>query len=160
MASLDETQAKLELELDKYEEEQLGLPVLKDHQKPKYLYMSIEELRKVPHQELAEASFELNRYSFYIERVIGKNKAWEKWAKAKLDELMVENLEKVPNRYGYNERPMIAKHGSDACKKLNSFIRELEMKLARLYNVPKHVNIISDSINNIRYSMMHRDKND
>lgn len=158
MSALEDKVKELEETLDKYETEKAGLPNRKQLQAPKYLYMSIDELRKKTPDELAEAAYELSLYSFELDRLINAEKARERWAKAKLDEFTALYLEDVGSGYGWNERILIAKHKPEACQLLNSFIRDVEMKLSRLYGIPKHIEIISKCIDNLRFIAFKREK--
>lgn len=156
--SLEDKVKELEEILDKYEKDKAGLPNRKQLQAPKYLYMAIDELRKKTPDELAEAAYELSLYSFELDRLINAEKAKERWAKARLDEFTADYLEDVPSGYGWNERMLIARHKPEPCKLLNQFIRDVEMKLSRLYGIPKHIEIISKCIDNLRFIAFKREK--
>lgn len=160
MANFDDEMKIIEEALNKYEEEQVGLPKLEQTAAPAYLSMPLDDLRKKTPEELSEATIEIARYSLFIERSINRQKAWERWAKLKSDEYTAHYLGDVPDRYGFNERVLIARNNPEPCKILNKFIREIEMKLSRLYNVPKHISIIADAINNLKYIALKREKND
>lgn len=146
--------------LDKYENEHIGLPNRKQSKAPKYLEASIEDLRKKTPEELAEAALELSLYALEVDRKISLERARERWAKIKLDELTAHFLKDIPSRYGWNERTLIARNDPEPCKALNMILKEIEMKLARLYNIPKHIEIISKCIDNLRFIALKREKSD
>lgn len=160
MPTLEDRVKEIEDTLDKFEAEKAGLPNRKQLEAPKYLFMPIAELRKKTPDELAEAAYELSLYSLELDRLINAEEAKKRWAKAKSDEFTAENLEKVGSGYGWNERILIARHNSEPCKILNNFIRDTEMKLSRLYNIPKHIEIISKCIDSLRFIAFKREKGD
>ncbi len=143
--------------LDAYEKQQ-GIPIWERMDAPEYLSMNIDVLRKKTADELAEATYALNQYAFNLQRVINKNKAWQRWAISKLDELEAYYLQDVPDRYGFNERPKIARHQPELCKKINEFLRTIDMRLNRLYDFPSQIKAISDSIRELRFAAIRRDK--
>jgi hypothetical protein len=153
----DSHRQEIEKALDEYEK-QVGLPALQPMEAPSYLTMPLEELRKKSPEELAEASFEINRYAWYIQRVINKNRSWERWAKSKLAEIAASLLPSIAGNYGYNEREAISKNTHPLCRQLNAFARKVGMELDRLYYVPNDIRVIADSIRDIRFSQMRREK--
>lgn len=160
MSDFDDDLKKIDEALDQYEKEHIGLPERQQYNAPEVLYMNIADLRKKTPEYLAESSLELARYTLEVERKINKEKAWERWAKLKSDEYTAKFLEDVPQGYGWNERILIARNKPDVCKRLNGFIREIEMKLSRLYNVPKHIEVISKCIDNLRFIALKREKSE
>lgn len=143
--------------LEKFESEN-GIPSYKQLQSPIWLEIPLDELKKKTPQELTEASIELHRFALSIERLIGKHRAWIKWAKSKLDEYQASNLEKMGTGYGWNERMLIARTKTEECKKLNQFIRTNEMKLERLYQTPQNVRMLSDCIKDLKWVNIHKEK--
>src|SRR6476661_7122701 len=114
-------------------EEQMGIPKRQVVAPPQCLSMSLEDLRKKTPEDLVEYSLELMRYAGSIDRLIGQNNAWKRWILSKLDEYTSDNIPNISGSYGFNERILMARNGPDICKKLNSFLREIEMRLSRLY---------------------------
>jgi hypothetical protein len=156
---LDEQYIKeIEDILDNYESK-LGLPAQQKMNAPAYLTMSLAELRKKSPDELAEAVFEINQYSLFIQREINKNRAWLAWSKSKLNELAAGYLPEVGGHYGFNERELIAKNSPPMCKRLNAFTRKINMELERMYGVPDQIRAMADSINDMKYAAIRREKN-
>lgn len=144
--------------LDSFEQ-QHGFAPLKNAEKPKCLFASIEDLRKKTPDELLEYTYQINEYSFYIQRIINKNKALQRWAKVKLDEMTAHYLPDVGNNYGFNERVIIARNSPDICKKLNVFLCKIEMELDRLYSCPDNIRVMSDTIKEFKFAALKREKN-
>lgn len=144
--------------LDKFEEEVAKLPKWTHIEVPKYLYMNVSDLAKKSPDELTEAVFMLNQYSFNVQRTINKLRAWERWCNASLDSLEAKFLEEVPPSYGFNERPKIARHKPEPCKKINEFLRKIRMQLDRLYDLPNQIKIIADSIRDIKFVALRKEK--
>ena len=148
---------EIEEALNKFEDS-IGLPRLQKIEAPTYLNMNVGELRKKSVIELSEASIELNRYSFYIQRIINKNKGWERWAKSRSDEVTAILIPKLPQYYGFNERELIARTRHPLSQKINKFLTQIRLELDRLYDVPNQIKIISDSIKDLKFATMREDK--
>jgi len=144
--------------IKQFEKQEAGLPDWSKSEAPKYLEMSIEQLRKKTPDELSEAVLELNRYAFNIQRLLNQKKGWERWAKSKLDELTAHNIQNISDSFGYNERPMIAKFGSENCRKLNKFLRKIEMQIIRLQELPFYIRCIAENIRDIKFLSLKREK--
>lgn len=144
--------------LDKYEQENGGLPKWQVLKTPIWLDMSIEELRKKSPDELTEATIELNRYIFSLDRLIGRQRAWKRWGESKLNEYTSENLPKIGDNYGWNERMLMARTLPEECKKIQRFLREIDMKLERLYQTPQNVKAICDSIKDMKFAQIRKEK--
>jgi len=160
-AQMDETEIftkEIDAALDRFEGE-LGIPKNQKVEPPKYIYMTLNEIQKTSPQELSEASFLIGQYSMYIQRCINKNRAWERWAKLKIDELAAMNLPNIDRYYGSFERMQLAKNTSPLCKKVNSLWRTVSMRLERLYGIPDNLKVISDSIKEIRFMQLRKEKN-
>lgn len=156
---IDESYRKtIDEALDKFEYEIAGLHRLDTMKAPEYLYMSIDVLRKKSPEELAEAFILINQYSLYIQRIINRNKAWERWAKSKLEEVACFYLPEVDMRFGSYERMQIAKNSPQICKRLNSFIRNVSMQSERLHDVPNNIKLIADSIRELKFIAMRKEK--
>lgn len=150
----DEVIAEIDKALDSYEKQKAGLPDLGNSTAPKWLSMNIHDLSKKTPDELGEAVYELAQYSMYIQRLINKNKAFERWASSKLDEVTSAMIPQYDNAYGFNERMLMAKNQHPACKKLNSFLRKVQMENDRLWGIPSQIKIISEAIRDIKFAVM------
>lgn len=144
--------------IQKYEKEVSGMPDLVESQVPEYLTMSLEKLKKEPVEELAGGCLKLQRYALHIHRRINREKAWKHWAEGKLDEIVAQELPKLGSNYGWNERTLIAKNQSEACKEINQFIRQLNLNLDVLSGLPNEINKMVDAINNIKMTMIYKNK--
>lgn len=140
-------------------EAQLGLPKPQEMSAPRYLTMSVVELRAKSPEELSEAVFEINQYSLYIQRIINRNRGWERWAKSKLNEVAASYLPKVSGHYGFNERELICKNTPSLCKHLNAFLRKVGMELDRLYDLPNQLKNMADTIRELKFIALRREKN-
>lgn len=149
---------EIEATIEKYEKEVLGLDKYERMDEPSYLRMHIDELRKKSPEELAEATIQLSRFSMNIQRRINRERSWLKWAKLKLDEFAAHDLPNVSTSYGWGGSLLLAKNASQQCKQLNGFIREIEMKIERLYDLPKHIDVIASAIKDYRFVNMRREK--
>lgn len=154
---LKNLEAEIEEALSKYENE-IGLSPNYKVEEPKCLSLSLEEIRKKTPEQLSEFIYEINKYSIYIQRILNNNKAWERWCKSKLDELTAHYIPEVNGQYGFNERILMARHNPTICKKLNQFMREIGMKIDRLYTIPNDLKVMSDSIKDLKFSMIRREK--
>lgn len=135
-------------------EASLGLPPPDSQNIPKdCLFMPLDELRKKNIVELAEFSYLITQHSLNIQRLINKYKSWERWTKAKLDEVTASYIPEVGEGYGFNERILMARHTPELCKKLNSFLRKVQMHLDRLYGIPDHIKMMAENIRDLRYAM-------
>jgi hypothetical protein len=144
--------------LDAFEKDLAGLPKLISEEAPIYLYMSLEDLRKKTPDELSEICLMLNRYSLNLQRVMNRLRAWERWCVSSLDSMEARYIPDVPDRYGFNERPKIARHNPEPCKKINEFLRKTQMQLLRLDGVPNQIRIIADSIKDLKFAAIRREK--
>jgi hypothetical protein len=145
--------------IDKYHEEQTGLPALQPTKAPAVLTLPIHEIRRKTPDELIEFNLELVRYAMYIERVLNREKSWERWAKLKLDEYTGHYLQDLSPNYGFNERMLIAKTQPTPCKMINNFIKELQIKITNLQNIPEHIKAMADCIRDIKFMNIRREKN-
>ena len=144
--------------LDKFEQERCYLPPINNDKYPDCLSISLEELRKKTPEELNEFIFVISRYSLNLQRIINKNKAISRWIKSKLEEAMVTYIEETDPSLGYYNRAIIAKTKPEICQKLNSLGRRIEMETERLFNVPEHLKMMSDAINNIKFTSIRAEK--
>jgi len=152
-----ELREEINKSLDEYEK-QLKLPQFSSEiEAPKYLTMNLEDLRKKSPEELAEASYLLAQYGFFIARSINRLRVWKRWGEGKLDAATAFNFEKIPNT-GWSERVLIARNGSDYCKRLNDFLFHVGSRLDRLYNIPEFIKQINDSLRDIRFIALRREK--
>ncbi len=145
--------------LDNYEKEN-GLPKLTDLKPPKVLEMSIEELKRKTPEELIEYGWMINQYSLYIQRVINKNRAMERWAKCKLEELTAYYIPQIEGSFGWNERTLMARTTPEACRKLNKFLRITSMTVDRLYNIPDNIKVMAETVKELRFLAFKREKNE
>ena len=150
--------AEIDATLDKFEQESAGLPRWVTMEAPKYLYMNVADLGKKSPEELSEAVFSLNQYAMNVQRLINKLRSWDRWSVAQLDQLEAYYIEHVSTQYGYNERPKMARHNPEPCKKINEFLRKIRMQMDRLYDIPNQVKMMSESIRDIKFANMRREK--
>lgn len=139
-------------------EKQCGMPPLTKVEAPAYITMNLEDLRRKTPEELAEAQFLLAQYGLYVQRELNRQKAWERWGKAKSDELAAHFIPNIGQGFGYNERELMARNNHELCKTLNAFLRKVRMQIDIMYDVPNHIKFISDSIREIRFSALKREK--
>lgn len=144
--------------LDKFEQELGGLPKWNNIDAPKYLYMNVSDLGKKAPEELSEAVFALNQYGLNIQRLINRLRAWERWCIARLDELEASYIQDIPPTYGFNERSKMARHNPEACKKINAYLRKIRMQLDRVYDIPSHIKVMSESVRDIKFAAIRREK--
>ena len=154
----DNARQEIESALNKFEKEKAGLPPLSDSEAPKWMNMSVSEIKKKTPDQLNEAQYELLQYAIYIQRLINRNKSWERWAKSKLDEITSLMIPKVGEGYGFNERMLMAKNSPDPCKKLNAFLRKIQMENDRLWGIPDYIKLMSNTIKDIKISNMHYER--
>jgi len=145
--------------IKKYEEKNLGFPNLDQFKLPEHLVRPISELRKKSIEELTESIICLHQYSLFIQKSLNEEKAWKTWALSKIDEVAGEQIQQIGNGYGWSERMLIAKTQHPLCKELNKFLREINMKIDRMYGVPNEIDKIADSINNLRFEKIRQLKN-
>ena len=149
---------EIEDALVKYETETCGLPLKQKMEAPKYLFMSIEELRKLGIDEVTEATYIIAQYSFYIQRLINQNSSWMKWAKLKIDEVSSHYIFEVDKYLGSYERMHVAKHGPEICKRLNSILRMCSARVERLHATPENIKIIADSLKDFKFTLLRKMK--
>ena len=130
------------------------------NQVPKYLDMQPEQVAKLTIDELTEASLALTQYAIHVQRVINKNKSWERWALSKLDDISGSVLPDIGTFYGFNERMLIAKTQPELCQRLNELIREVRMYNDRLYGMPDLICRMADNIKEIKFANLRREKNE
>lgn len=143
--------------LDQFESKH-GMVPLNPMEGPVCLKLPLEDLRRKSPQELSEYIYQINQYSMYIQRVINKNKCWERWVKSRLDEIAAGYLPDIAGNFGFNERILMARHNPSICKELNEFLRKLTMRLDRLYGIPEQLRIMAESIKDIKFSNMRKEK--
>lgn len=154
----NEHRKEVEEALVEFEKQTLGLPQIDKMEAPKVLSMSMEELRRKTPEELTECYIELIQYSLFIQRSINRHKCWERWGLSKLDEVAAYYLPDISPTFGFNERMLMAKNNPALCKELNSFIRNIRMRVDRLYDVPSQINKFADSIKDMKFANMRREK--
>lgn len=145
--------------LDEFEKSS-GLPALESMKPPTVLNTNIEDLKKKTAEELIEYGWLINQYSLYIQRLINKNKAMERWAKCKLDELTAYYIPQIEGSFGWNERTLMARTTPEACRKLNKFLRIISMRIDRLYEVPANIKVMADTVKELRFLAFKREKNE
>lgn len=143
--------------LEKFEED-CGLPKWKQIQTPIWLEMNLEDIRRKTPEELSEAILEINRYALSIDRMINKLYAWKKWAISKLNDYAAQNLDKVSPTAGWGGQMLLARTAPEECKKINSFLRGLDMKIERLHKTPEGIRLIGDAIRDIKFSKIRQEK--
>lgn len=139
-------------------ENSCGLDFIREIKPPDYLKLSIDQIKKKNIEELTEISYVINMYSFHVQSVINKNRAIERWAKSKLDQVAAFYLPNIDQSHGFNERVLIAKNNSKAALKLNELIRQVSIRLDVLYNVPEQIRVIADSIKEFKFLAIRKDK--
>jgi hypothetical protein len=144
--------------MEKYETSVVGLPLVGKMEAPKYLSMSLEDLKKRTADELSEAYFSLNQYALYVQRLINKSKSWERWIFLKKDEIAAHYIPELPTYLGFNERELIAKNNPQICKKLNSFLRQVRLELDRLYDIPQNIRFMAEAIKDMKFLALRREK--
>jgi len=149
---------KIDSILDKFETEKVGLPKLSKIEAPEYLYMDLKTLNSKNVEQLNNAMFTLNQYGLYLKRVINKNKAWRRWCLSKINEIASHNIPKLDKNLGYNERELIAKHEPEICKRIHKYLREINMELDRLEDLPTFIKSLSDSIREIKFYKIQKEK--
>lgn len=150
---------EIEKAINQYELDKAGLPELKEFKAPTYLFLAIDDLKRKSPDELSEASYLIAQYSMYIQRLINKNKSWINWGRSRLRELTADHLEQMPLNINSFERTMMAENRPDICRKLNAFLRKINMEHDRLYGIPDNIKIISDAIRDIKFTLL-RKKNE
>jgi hypothetical protein len=153
----DDYRSEIDKVLDEFEK-QAGLPEFKKIECPAYLTMALEDLRKKSPDQLSEAVFEIAQYSLYIQRLINRNKAWQRWALSRIDEIAASELPNIGTNYGFNERVLIAKNSPELCKRINAFLRKTEMQLNRLYGVPDNIKFMADCIRDMKFAAIRKEK--
>jgi hypothetical protein len=139
-------------------EKTMGLTPKQNVQAPKALSMHLDDIRKRSPDELTQLTYEISQYSLYLRQVINRKKALEKWAKAKLDELAAHYVKDVAPHHGFGERILVAKHNPAICKKLNQFIRKVTLELDTLYAIPDQMQVLSDSIKEMKFIAFRKEK--
>lgn len=139
-------------------EESIGLDKNQDQQAPACLSYSLDKIKKLSITELGECSYDIAQYSMHITRKINRIKAWIRWCKSKLDEAASIELPNIDQRFGFNERVLIAKNNPKVCKKINKFTRELQMELDMIESIPHAIRFISDAIKDVKFSRISEDK--
>jgi hypothetical protein len=151
------TTDEIDQALDEYER-QKGLPEFKKLDAPNYIYMNLNDLRKKTPEELSEAVIEIHQYQMYLQRLINRERAWERFCKNKIEEIAATEVQKIDNRFSGYERMQIARNSPEVCRKLNSFLREISMKLDRLDKVPDNLKLIADSIRDLKFEAIRKEK--
>ena len=149
---------KIDEALDQFENDLAGLPKWTKQEAPKYLYVNIDELRKKTPDELSEAVVILNQYALNVQRLTNKLRAWERYCYSLLDTYEARHIPDIPPGYGFNERAKMARNNPEVCKRLNEFLRKTKMQLDRLDGVPNQVKIIADSIREMKFVALRREK--
>jgi hypothetical protein len=147
--------------IDEYEEKnKINLLIdSPDNVELKYLNMSLDDLSKLTLENITNAIYILNRYALYVQRILNKNKAYERWALAKIEESASLHIEELKDmNLGWNERMLIAKNKPPMCQKLNKFLRIIRIKNDRMYDVPQSIYRIADSLRDIKFAKMQKEK--
>jgi|GEM_PF-6244258 len=127
----------------------------------KYLNLSLEEIGHMSLETISGAIYILNRYALYIQRIINSNRAYDRWATAKIDETAASYIPEIQGmNVGWSERMLICKNTPPLCKKLNKFLRIIRMKNDRIQDLPSAIHRIADSFRDIKYSKIARQKNE
>ena len=74
-------------------------------------------------------------------------------------EFTAHYLPEVDKGYGFNQQELIAKTKPEVCQNLNQFLREVRLKLDRLWDLPSQVKIMADCIKDIKWSNYNKEKN-
>lgn len=149
---------EIEKGLDLFEQNTASLPQFQKVECPTCLSLSTDDLKRRSPEDLIDFSFQINMYLLYLQRLINRTKSLERWGKAKLDEIAAGEIPSIGNEYGFNERMLMAKNQSSICKRLNAFITQRSMELDRLHYVPEQIKIISETIRDMRFVAMKKEK--
>jgi len=153
---IDESKLLVEQALEEFEL-QIGAMFAETIPEPVCLYMSLEQLRKKSPDELAEYTLELHRYGLYLHRIINKLKAWDRWGTSVLKEAMALEIPKLQG-YSWSERETLLNNSSEACRNINKFLREVRLKVDRLTGVPEHIKMIAESMRDMKFLALNREK--
>lgn len=148
---------KIDEILDRFEQERLDLNIWTAQKRPQIMDMSLDDIRRKSPLDLAEASLEIRRYNFNIQRLNNRIAAWIKWCNLKLDELASEYIKDVPDNYGWTNKWQMARNNPEVCKKINTLLRQLTMEYESLRDMSKHIESIASSVDSIRYTNSRRD---
>lgn len=130
------------------------LPKIQKSLGQEYLDMDIELLKKKEPDELAEIVVVIRRYSLFIRQELNKLRSARTWCLSKIDDIAGEQLQHISNTFGWNERMLIAKTQHPVCKVIQSKLREFNCKIDRLTDVCDEINLIANSINDLRFSIL------
>jgi hypothetical protein len=150
--------SEIEQYFEKYEREVLKLGPLQGMDVPPCLNMSSSELRKRTPEDLACDTLDASRYEMYINRLMLQQKAWEIWAKAKIDQIVGLEIEDTDPDLGWINRALVVKSNNPVCKTLMSFLIRVQMTIQRYSDLTFSIRNVTQQINNIRFANSNRIK--
>lgn len=139
-------------------ENKLGLDFYRQGKCPDCLKMPIDELKRRTPEELMEFYLDIQNYTLYLQSIINRNKAVQRWGNMKLDELAAGFIPEISGSFGFNERILMARHNPEICKRLNRLLSKINMELDRLYGIPDQIRIIAECIKDIKFLALKREK--
>lgn len=144
--------------LDSYEKEMIGVAKWTKSEIPEYLMMNIEQLRKKTPDELAEAGFLIAQYCMSVGRLIGRNYAFLRWTKLKIDEVTAQNIQETDSSLSWKQRELVAGYTSNISRKLNAFALKINMRLESIRPILDNCKAMGDSIRDLRFAALQRNK--
>jgi len=144
--------------IEDFESSLVRLPPLAFGDTPECLTLTIDQLRKKTPEQLLEYSFSVAQYSLYVQRCINREQGWLTWLISKLDEAASNEIDKIGNEFGWNERMLMAKHRPVICQVIQRAIRKTQIRLDQIKYLPKEIGRIADLMRDLYFMALRKDK--
>jgi hypothetical protein len=144
--------------LERYEKNIYDLEKVQSVKQPDILKEKVSDIARRTSEDISIQMIELAKYALDMRRILNKEKAWRKWAFSKRDEMVAHELSNNEYNLGYSQQQLVATYSSKPLLALNKFIRELDMKIQRLDGTIDDVNRFADTINNLRFTKIQKEK--
>ena len=141
---------KLDISLDAFEQQRVGLPSLEiNNEVHKYLKMSYEDLQRLTPEDCGCASYLLRKFSLSLQRSYGRESARVKFLDRQLRQVIANEVSQY--RAGSaEERRELAIKGSDSASKLAKQRDFHEARMERLAFLSNSVNAMAASLDELQ----------
>ncbi len=162
-AKIDAACQEIEAKVKQYEKDTLAF-VDPDNIASHYMSLKVDEIARKSVEEIVVIYSSIKQYSIFLQREINKERAWLRWFESKADEyaakFVAELQENHGNKYGWNERGLIARNQPELMQTINNHMRIIRMKIDRLYGMPDLLQKYADSINDMKFAKIHKERQD
>lgn len=139
--------------LDKFEK-QIGLPECKspgtESELSEYLNMHRNVIESLSASSCLEISYKLAQYSFYIQRVLNRQKERVNWIGTEIDKIIAPRISQYTGNWNMQRQAAIL--DNHFCKRYQEIQQECQQRIDRLDYLSKCIFNMSEQLKNLSFS--------